>query len=257
MNRIFGPGYAEAYDLLYSDKDYLSECALVERIFETYSQSSIRSVIDFGCGTGNHAIPLAVRGHSVVAVDLHDEMLQQARNKLNRHAPAADVEFINGDLRNLNLNRQFDAALILFAVLGYQNTNAEVLSALQTVRRHLVSGGLALFDVWYGPAVLVQKPTERIKEIPTPSGRILRRAAGVLDSASHLCKIQYDLWKIEGERLVAEVREEHSMRFFFYQELVLFLQFAGFELIRLGGFPQFDHNPDETTWNVMGVARAI
>jgi SAM-dependent methyltransferase len=257
MNRIFGSGYAEAYDLIYSDKDYLSECALVERIFETQSHLPIKSVIDFGCGTGNHAIPLAARGYSVVGVDLHEEMLQQARKKLQKHAPDANVQFVQGDLRNVDLNKKFDAALILFAVLGYQNSNQEVLSALKSVRRHLNSGGLTLFDVWYGPAVLINKPSHRLKVIPTPEGQILRFASGELNTSTHLCKVRYHLWKIENGRVAAEINEEHSMRYFFYQELALFLHQSGLELIRLGGFPQFDHDPDETTWNVMGVARAI
>jgi len=25
----------------------------------------------------------------------------------------------------------------------------------------------------------------------------------------------------------------------------------------LGAFPEFDRNPDETTWNVLGIARAV
>ncbi len=257
MNRIFGPGYAEAYDLLYSDKDYLSECALVERIFETQSHSRINSVIDFGCGTGNHAIPLAVRGYNVLGVDLHEEMLEQARKKLQKHAPTANVQFVQGDIRNIDLDKHFDAALILFAVLGYQNTNNEVLAALKSVRHHLHPGGLVLFDVWYGPAVLVNKPSARLKEIPTSQGKILRVASGELNTRTHICKVQYHLWEIENGSVVAEIKEEHNMRYFFYQELSLFLQQSGFELIRIGGFPQFEHDPDETTWNVMGVARAI
>jgi SAM-dependent methyltransferase len=256
MNKIFGQGYAETYDLLYSDKDYLSECGLVERIFETQGNSRIQSVIDFGCGTGNHSIPLAVRGYSVVGVDLHEEMLQQARTKLQRHAPTADVQFLQGDIRTVHLDRRFDAALILFAVLGYQNTNNDVLAALRTVRNHLNPGGIVLFDVWYGPAVLTNKPSERLKVIPTAEGKVLRVASGELNTATHICKVQYHLWKIENDKVVAEITEEHSMRFFFNQELALFLQQSGFELIRLGGFPQFDHDPDETTWNVMGVGRA-
>jgi len=39
--------------------------------------------------------------------------------------------------------------------------------------------------------------------------------------------------------------------------LDLFLECCGFNLVRLGCFPDLDRNPDETTWNVLGVARAI
>ena len=52
---------------------------------------------------------------------------------------------------------------MMFAVLGYQHTNADVLDALATARAHLDVGGLFAFDVWYGPAVLSERPSERVK----------------------------------------------------------------------------------------------
>jgi ubiquinone/menaquinone biosynthesis C-methylase UbiE len=60
MSQSFGLIYSDAYDLIYRDKDYNAECDLIERIFQTYSNST-RSVLDLGCGTGNHAFPLAQR----------------------------------------------------------------------------------------------------------------------------------------------------------------------------------------------------
>ncbi len=47
------------------------------------------------------------------------------------------------------------------------------------------------------------------------------------------------------------------MRFFFPLELNFFLESAGFTSIRFGTFPEFDKDPDETTWNVLAVARAV
>jgi hypothetical protein len=83
-------------------------------------------------------------------------------------------------------------------------------------------GGLLIFDVWYGPAVLRQGPSERVKLIPTDTGQILRVASGELDVARHLCKVSYRLWRIEGERLTGHAEETHLMRFFFPLELNLF-----------------------------------
>jgi hypothetical protein len=123
-------------------------------------------------------------------------------------------------------------------------------------RKHLKPAGLLAFDVWYGPAVLHQRPTQRIKVSPTPEGKILRFASGELDIRRHLCRVHFHLWRLQGEQLVAETEECHSMRYFFPRELDLLLECSGFAPIRLGAFPQFDQDPDETTWNVLGVARA-
>jgi SAM-dependent methyltransferase len=257
MNQVFGSAYADAYDLLYDDKDYTAECDLIERLFRTYGDAPIRTILDMGCGTGNHAIPLAQRGYEVIGVDRSEDMLAHAQRKAAHLASGRGLDFHQGDIRSTNLDRHFDAALMMFAVLGYQLSNRDVLSALRTARLHLRPQGLLLFDVWYGPAVLHQRPSQRITVIPTPNGKVLRVASGELDLRQHSCSVQYHMWRLAEQRLLAETQESHIMRYFFPLELELLLECSGFAPIRLGAFPEFDRDPDETTWNVLGVARAL
>ena len=257
MREPFGSEYAGAYDHLYRDKEYREECELIDRLFRTYADGTIRSVLDLGCGTGNHAIPLAEMGFSVVGVDRSTSMLQSARKKAAGQPIDGNAKFYEGDIRRFATQQSFDASLMMFAVLGYQLENDDVLAALRTARKHTRLGGLFLFDVWHGPAVLRQGPSDRVKSIPTEKGQILRLASGQLDIQHHLCKVSYHLWRLEGDRLAGETEETHLMRFYFPLELNLFLKCCGFAPIRLGAFPEFDREPDETTWNVLGIARAV
>jgi SAM-dependent methyltransferase len=259
MSEVFGSHYADAYDILYHDKDYGAECDLIERLFQTYGDGSIASVLDLGCGTGNHTLVLDERGYDVVGVDRSASMLAHARRKAATLYPnnGRREAFYQGDVRNVDLQRLFDAVLIMFAVLGYQLENADVLSTLKTARRHLRPGGLLIFDVWYGPAVLHQRPSQRVKVMPTLEGQLLRVASGQLDTRRHLCTVHYHMWRLEREQLVGETEESHRMRYFFPLELEHLLECNGFALLRLGAFPEFDHDPDEMTWNVLGVARAV
>jgi SAM-dependent methyltransferase len=254
VSEPFGTVYADCYDALYQEKDYEAECDLIERLLRTYGDGNISSILDLGCGTGNHAIPLSARGFEVIGVDRSESMLAQARKKA---APAERDAFYQADIQSLNLGRQFDAALLMFAVLGYQLDNAEVTAALRTARRHLRSGGLLLFDVWYGPAVLFERPSERVKTIPTLTGKISRVSSGELDTSRHVCTVRFHIWKFDAERLSSETEEEHTVRYFFPLELNLFLESTGFNLTRLGAFPVFEHDPDEKSWNVLCVARAV
>ena len=252
MSGVFGQVYGDAYDSMYADKDYAAECKLIEDLFARYAHSKVRDVLDLGCGTGNHAVPLARSGYTVVGVDRSAEMLRHARAK----GAGTHASFIEGDIRTLDLGRQFDAVLTMFAVLGYQTANADVIAALQTARRHLKPGGLFVYDVWYGPAVTAQRPSDRVRVIPVNGGRILRVASGQLDSGRQMCTVRFHLWRFAGDRLIAESEEVHPMRYFFPQELGLLLESAGFAPVRLGAFPAVEVDPDETTWNVLGVARA-
>ena len=139
LHEVFGSNYAEAYDIVYRDKDYAAECDLIERLFQRYGEGPMASVLDLGCGTGNHSLLLDQRGYEVVGVDRSASMLAHARSKAAKSEPnnGRKEAFYQGDIRNVDLQRQFDAVLIMFAVLGYQLENSDVLSALKTARRHL------------------------------------------------------------------------------------------------------------------------
>ena len=80
MSDTFGAVYAQQYDLLYKDKNYDAEVALLERLFQAHALEG-NSVLDLGCGTGQHAIRLAKRGFDVTGVDRSPEMLRIARVK--------------------------------------------------------------------------------------------------------------------------------------------------------------------------------
>jgi SAM-dependent methyltransferase len=257
VSEAFGSVYADCYDALYIDKNYDAECDLIERLLCTYGEGEIASILDLGCGTGNHALPLAGRGFEVTGVDRSEFMLEQARNKASAFGRPSLDHFHNADIRTVELGQRFDAALLMFAVLGYQLDNADVSAALRTARRHLRPGGLLLFDVWYGPAVLFQRPSEREKIIPTSTGKILRGSSSELDTSRHICTVRYHVSKFAAERLLSESQEEHPVRYFFPLEIKLFLESTGFASVRLGAFPEFDRDPDEHTWNVLCVARAI
>jgi SAM-dependent methyltransferase len=247
---VFGAEYATAYDWLYEDKDYVAECDLVEQVFSQYASGPVRRILDLGCGTGQHAARLAERGYTVVGVDRSPHMLEQAR------ARSGAAEFVLGDIRALDLGQRFDAVLMMFAVLGYHTANADVLAALRAARGHLAAGGLFFCDLWYGPAVLHQGPSERVKVIERPGGQLIRVASGELDVRQQLCTVRYHLWHLEARRLVAETREQHVMRYFFPLELEQLLADAEFELVRLGAFPSLDVDPTPATWNAAIVARA-
>jgi hypothetical protein len=147
--------------------------------------------------------------------------------------------------------------LIMFSVLGYLRHNLEVMAALGNARRHLRRHGLLLFDVWYGPAVLTIKPSDRAQVISLPNARVIRLASARLDTRHHLCEVQYHLWRLAGDRVEREDEELHTIRYFFPMELELMLEQASFKLISLTAFPSLDRPADETSWNVFGVAQAV
>ena len=250
MEEPFGGVYASAYDSIYAEKDYERECDLLEDAFERFAAGTVRSVLDLGAGTGNHALPLVRRGYAVTGVDLSTAMVEIARGKARE--AGIEVDFHQGDLRTTRLGREFDAALLMFAVLGYQRTDADVRTALRTARTHVRSGGVLVFDVWHGPAVLAEPPGDRHRLIRTPEGEVSRSASAELDVEAGLCTVRYEL---EGSG--RETRETHVMRFYFPGELERFLDEAGFELTSLSAFDDLDAPATVESWTATVVARSV
>lgn len=255
MATVFGKEYSSAYDLLYRDKDYDAECDQIEQIIRNYHQEPVITILDLGCGTGNHSIRLAQRGYSVTGVDLSNEMLAVARQKAKDYN--IDCTFIQSDICTFKNGQKFDIIIMMFAVLGYLTENEDLLKALGTVHEHLNPGGLFICDVWYGPAVLHQKPGERVRVFDEGNTKIFRASFGDLDSLRHIVKVRFRLWKIEGDRLVEDILEEHHMRFFFPQELKILFKGADLDLVTIKPFPDMDGIPDETTWNIILIGKMI
>lgn len=256
---VFGEAYSSLYDLLYADKDYEGECALIETAFNRFSERRVERVLDLGCGTGNHAWRLASRGYQVIGVDLSEPMLKIARQKKDSFRLPLGTSpplFIRGDIRRLNLKINFDAVVALFAVLGYQPENEDVLAFMGTVERHLAPGGLFLADFWYGPAVEVIKPEARQKVIPFNKGRVIRSARADLDLKKHHCLVHYHLLvEREDGSLAEEFKEDHLMRYFYRPEIENFLSSSGLKFLHLSAFGDLDKPAGPDTWNVFLVAK--
>src|SRR5947199_6085007 len=112
MNELFGSEYADAYDVLYQDKDYLEESQLIDRLFQTYGNGPVRTVLDLGCGAGIHGLWLAQRGYEVVGVDRSAGMLECAGERAVRRKIDGKGDFYQESIRSFEVEECFDASIM-------------------------------------------------------------------------------------------------------------------------------------------------
>lgn len=248
-------GYAKFYDLFYQEKDYELETKFICSMKDRYAERDGKSILDLGCGTGGHALFLARQGYQITGVDLSENMIEQAKRKAEEMHLHAD--FFLGDIRLIDLGKTFDHVISMFAVMGYQSSNDDFFSALKVARRHLNSGGLFMFDAWFGPAVLKDKPETRIKEFSLGEKRVVRMAVPELHALENTVTVHYTVLQFAGDRIVSETRESHTMRFFFAPEVAFFAQQAGFKVEKICPFLSVDRIPSDRDWNVTWVLRAV
>jgi SAM-dependent methyltransferase len=253
---VFGR-YADWYDLFYADKDYRAEAAFVDRTLRAHGAAG-GTLLEIGCGTGAHARWLVTLGWRLCGIDRSEDMLAQARQRFARLAPgqSQDAEFRHGDARGFELGRRFDAAVSLFHVMSYQAEAGELEAALRAARRHLRAGGLFLFDFWFGPAVLAQKPEARKRTVESENYRVTRTAVPTVHEDRRVVDVAYHFEVVDtasGGR--QELDELHRMRYLFPDEIHDLAGAAGFRVESvmewLTGIA-----PGEHSWNACAVLRA-
>ena len=134
---------AEYYDLIYAAfKDYAAEVAQISSLFRRLNPDC-RTVLDVGCGTGEHALLLAARGFAVDGLDIEPAFVRIAAAK----NPAG--RFFVADMSDFHLPDRYDALLCLFSPIAYLRSLERVTRTLSCFREHLAPGGVALVEPWF------------------------------------------------------------------------------------------------------------
>jgi SAM-dependent methyltransferase len=215
----FSDTYSQYYDLLYKDKNYLKEVDYIDNLIKTNSISN-KTILDMGCGTGKHAELLCDKGYIVHGIDLSEDMLKIAEQR--RTGKENKLHFTHSNIQDLNLDKKFDVVVSLFHVMSYQNSNNELIEAFKVAKKHLNKGGIFIFDFWYGPAVLTELPTIRVKRIENQNIKVTRIAEPIIESQNNIVNVNYDLFlEDKNENEIIEMKELHKMRYFFDTELEL------------------------------------
>lgn len=251
--------YSQYYDLLYRDKDYAAEADYVHRLIERERPGS-RSLLDLGCGTGRHDFLLSERGYTVTGVDMSAEMLKVADAERSERAKSgaahAPPSFAQGDVRSVRLGQRFDVVVSLFHVMSYQTSDADLRAAFETLREHAAPGGLVVFDAWYGPTVLTDRPVVRVKRLSGDGFDVTRLAEPVLHPNENVVDVNYQILIVDRKsQQTQELRETHRMRYLFVPEVRQMLERVG---LRLDGAREFmtDGELGFGTWNALFIARA-
>ena len=105
----------------------------------------VGSVLDVGCGTGEHALYLAERGHAVVGVDLSPRAIELATTKAWERGSPAVFEVWDA-LRVDELGRPFDTALDVG--MFHTLTDEERPVYARSLRRALRDRGRLLLLCW-------------------------------------------------------------------------------------------------------------
>jgi SAM-dependent methyltransferase len=114
--------------------------AEVDRAIMMLKPQGSERVLDLACGIGRHSLELRRRGFEVVGVDIADDLLEMAARSAQEQD--LDVSFVQADLRELDLEDEFDLVLSLNdGAVGYFETDAENYRTFEVISQALRPGG--------------------------------------------------------------------------------------------------------------------
>jgi SAM-dependent methyltransferase len=233
--------YSHYYDLIYNSKDYSSEST---KVFEKIGLTAPR-ILELGCGSGGHAQSFSELGCSITGLDLSPSMVQIANEK-----NIANFKAIEADIENFKLEEKYDAAISMFHVISYLNSNDSIINCFNCVAHHLKSGGVFIFDFWFAPAVYHQGFEHRIKVFENENIKVTRESSTLLDIKRNVGNVRFEILvesKVSEEK--QRIIEEHSMRFFSMPEIQLFANNSGFEVLEFFNL-HGEEIPSLDTWAI-------
>ena len=239
--------YAYYYDLFYKDKKYDEEVEYVEKIIKKYFNKA-KSILDFGCGTGIHAAYFSQKGYLVHGIDISKKMVEQAIIKNKKLSK--ELSFSCDDIRFARLDKKYDVILSLFHVISYQISNQDLNNVFLTAKENINKNGLFIFDCWYGPAVLNDRPVVRVKRFDTKKDFVTKMCEPMININQNYVDIKYQINVQNKEtKMSKEFKEVHKMRYLFRPEIEFLLNESGFDLIGFEEWLKGDVPTDES-WNV-------
>lgn len=248
MNKLF-KYYGHYYNLLYKDKNYAKESKYIKHLIDRFGKKK-KELLEFGSGTGDHGRYLVKSGFKVHGIEISQEMIN-----LSKKIKGFSCQ--QGDITKVNMKKTYDCVLSLFHVVNYLNTNKKINAVFYNAANHLNKDGLFIFDFWYTPAVIKQKPGIRIKRSKNKKVKITRIAEPKIYHDQSRVDVKYNFFLQNlNNGLINFFEEVHPLRHFNLIELKEIGKKNNFKLVNSEEFITGAKLSDQT-WSACVVFKKI
>lgn len=221
--------YADTY------RDRVEDVAFYVRL----AQKLGGPVLEYGCGEGRIALPLAQAGLEVTGVDQSQPMLDAFAEKLEREPREVvrRLKLKQGDIRAVKLAKKFPLVLCTFNTFLHLYDREDVEAFLARVKAHLAPKGRFVFDVSTPVAADLARDPARAYKLPAVRVNGVKheyRERFDYDPMRQVLFVMMEFTPLNGaDAFVTPL----AHRQFFPRELEALLHYNGFAIERLeGGF---------------------
>lgn len=205
----------------------------LHKLFKKFGK--VNSVLDIGCAIGSHVDEFRKKGYAAFGTDANPEMINYAKKKY----PLSNFE--TQDMRKLNLKEKYGGIVCIAGVIHFCVTNDQVLNTLKKFYNQLKKGGILLieFTSWLkyieganfkGKFIAKGKDVKQYGVYEVITDKINARKQTAINE-----RVYYTL---DGDKKVGSYHRE--TRLFFPQELMFFLEQAGFNVLEAYSYDSLD-----------------
>lgn len=193
-------------------------------------------ILELCCGSGRLTIHLA-KEYSISGVDNSTSMLEQAKQKATKEG--LQIDFIEADIRTLDLPTKYDVIFIPFNSIHHLYQNQDLFDTLNVVKKHLKQDGLFLLDC-YNPnmhyIIEAEKKLTKIAEYNTNDDRkVIIKQIMKYENKTQINRIEWHYYINNNFHSIQNL----DMRMYFPQELDTYLKWFGFTIIhKFGDFEE-------------------
>jgi len=226
---------ARYYDAEHTDKT--DDLAMYSELAEEYGGP----ILDVGCGTGRVVFHLAQEGHVTHGIDSEYDMLERAKMKLDVFSHIRDkLMFYHGDILTYQMDKKFKMALLSYNALMHFHSQEEQLALLRRLHEWMQPNSLLIIDLPNAGETFASQDTdaitlERSFIEPETGHMVMQQATSYLDRVQQLMQVTWIYDEIDEDGVVRRTVAPVVFRYFFFSEISLLLNLAGFRVESIYG----------------------
>ncbi len=137
---------APIYDRMNEEIDYARWADFIEAQFARFAKAKPELVLDLAAGTGSMTIELARRGYDMTAIDMSEDMLSAAADRI-AEAELSGVLLLLQDMTEFELYGTVDAIVCCLDSVNHLTGQGDFARCASLAHNYLNPDGLFLFDV--------------------------------------------------------------------------------------------------------------
>lgn len=231
---------ADIYDEVMTDVDYETWTDYIDDIIIQHTEKAV-DILELACGTGTMALSLEeLDCYNITATDGSADMIRIAQKKAEEQY--SKVNFTTMNFLDLNFQKKFDVAYMVFDSLNYLHSEKDILQLHKQVKSVLKPDGIFIYDFTTprNSRTAINFLDHEKKTIHDEI-RYFRRSTYDPKNRIHTNSFFIDVLDRDSKKVIRQYKEQHQQRIYTLWEIELMIKKTDFSV--LAAYDGFELKP--------------